>query len=183
MNQLTKEAETKIKEIGQYLFSSSYPKTALTSVFKKFGGDKDTIKALAVLEHGKLIRLDRSLGSSAYLASLVILDDKGKDIRHEMIYDNYGSDLFGNWFYESDEKTFCYDHIKEDNYKPGCEKCSKQLADRICVNHNQSMLLCLECREATKKIKGLISKDESEEFINISIREHKKRILKQRGIN
>lgn len=180
--QITKQTEAKVKSIGEYLFSNIYPATAITNLFDKFGNNDETIKALAILESGKMIRLDKSLGDKASLMSFHLLDDKGNDIKNEMVDSYFGSDTYGNWFYDS-KREYCYEHL--DQPLPlwnDCIKCFKEKASWICVSHNQSMVFCNKCKEITKSIKQDITKEMDEQFINELCKEHDKLVLRRRGL-
>jgi hypothetical protein len=180
--QITKQTEAKVKSIGEYLFSNIYPAIAITNVFEKFGNDDETIKALAILESSKMIRLDKSLGNHASLMSFHILDSKGNDIPHEMVDSYFQSDTYGNWFYDR-KREYCYEHL--DKPLPlwnSCLKCFKEKASWICVAHNQSMVFCLKCRIITLGIKQDITKEMDEQFINELCKAHDKDVLRRRGL-
>lgn len=178
---ITPKTEQKVKEIADYLFRNNYPHTGVLDVFEKFGNDEDTIRALAVLESGNLIRIDKHLGDHVSLWSFVIRDKDGKDIQHEMIMDDYNSDVFGNWFYDTG-RTYCYEHLGDDLPDPNCMKCVLEDSSRRCVAHNQSMTFCKKCRDITKKYKELTPKEKSEEFINLCCKMHNEQLILRKGL-
>ena len=167
-----------VKEIGEFLFKRSYPKTSLTQIFKKFPEMDETCRALAILEGGGMIRLNHNKGESIFLANVEILDSKGEPIRHAVIQDNPDSPVFGNWFY--DASGFCINH---DLANENCLKCQQVENSRICVNHKRVISKCDRCKEATRQYKILICDELShEDFINLSIQQHKKMMLEMRGL-
>lgn len=177
--------EKKVKEIADYLFRNDYPRTGIIHVFEKFGGNNTTYEALAILCTGKMIRIDKSLGDSAYLTSLQLLDDKGQDIKHE-ICDTYpNSDTFGNWFYETKGASFsCFEEHEKGLWDFNCEKCKTEKASWICVSHNQSMLTCKQCRQTTQKYKKFIDDNKMpiDDFIKVLMDEHKNYLIKRKGM-
>lgn len=184
--QLNPITEKKVKEIADFLFRNDYPRMGIIHVFDKFGGDKTTCEALAILCSGNMIRVDKSLGDSAYLTSIQLLDDRGQDIRHEVCDTYPNSDTFGNWFYETlrPSETCFEEHNKLGLWDYDCKKCQLEKASWMCVSHNQSMSTCQECRQTTLKFNESMKEGNmsTDDFIKILMSEHKNYLIKRKGL-
>lgn len=193
MNQkLSIQDETRLKEISEYLFKRSHPRSSLVDVLKKWGMDKEeyikTCKALSILEGGKMIKttIDKE---HPYLSEIQLLDDKGQEIPSESCDTFENSDTFGCWIkeYRTDKKITCFKHLEESlNQKvpmiKDCDKCLASWANSRCLAHNQSIVFCAKCHEHSKKLRSLICEDFTfDQCVDLLMNEHKKDLIKRRG--
>lgn len=156
---LSKQAENISREVLDIMtkrhYSSISAMDLMRSLIKKYN-ETDTCQALAFLCAGKLIRLNDSMGKSSYLKYFELLDENGEPIKNTMI-GVYHDDLsFGIVYYDPrsifNKSTYCHDHLDQQVEQtksiidPECEKCFKERAERICLEHNQSLEFCQLCK-------------------------------------
>lgn len=128
----------------------------LMSDLMKRHEEMDVCKALSFLGSNKLINLNSSIGTHATLQYFELLDEDGTPIKNTMIGDESDPEDFGIVYYYPKDKlgysTTCFEHLDEQVEKhkmkvaPECLKCFQESAERICLEHNQSLEFCKLCR-------------------------------------
>lgn len=171
----------RIKEISEDILKSmlkrSYPAVDASHYFKKYADgktpDPQFMHALAMMDHGKIIRMDTT--KKPFSVTFVLLEN-GKPKMHHMIDDDYGSNTFGSMIndpYEGIHKRqTCYKHL-EEGLIPGCEKCLLEKNSQICMKHNNILSECVKCQESTSIIKKDIKEDDAPEFIKMVLETYK----------
>lgn len=173
----------KIKEISEYIVNSmldrSYPAVNAMHYFEKYGVNKELdpqfMHAVAMMEKGGILRLDRD-DKIASNSAFVLLDDDGQVKMHHMIDDEYESDTFGALFndpYEGPHKRqTCYKHL-ENGFTEGCEKCILERDSQICMNHGNVLSECVECKISSELLRGVTPKDKAPEIITAILKKYK----------
>lgn len=174
----------RIKEISEYITKSmldrSYPAVNVMHYFEKYSINKELdpqfMHALAMMEKGGIIRLDKD-DKIASNSAFVLLDEDGQVKMHHMIDDDYGSNTFGvmmNDPYEGElKRQTCYKHL-ENGYTEGCEKCELEKNSQICMEHNTILSECEKCQHKSALIKETVNKSEAEKYINAKLQIYKK---------
>ncbi len=161
----------RVKEISEYIIKSmlkrSYPSVSIMHYFEKYTTNKKIdpqfMHALAMMEKGEILRLDKDEKIASNSAFVLI--ENGKAKMHHMIDDESKSPTFGQMFndpYEGPKKrVHCFKHIM--NSDENCEKCKLETNSMICMNHGNVLSKCEACLELSKNIKkGLTDKDAPE---------------------
>lgn len=185
--QITKEDEKQFRKIADYLFKREYPSVSFMGLVNKFGNTQSTMKALAMLQSGNMIKLNKDKHVS--LTSIQILDQHGKEIPNEMIDTYPTSETCFIWFkdYQSEDRKHCFDHletiVKEKiPYVKDCPKCLNEWGSHRCLAHNQSLIFCEQCKQQSKKLRALVCNELTfEQMERLVIDEHKKDLRKRRG--
>ncbi len=174
----------RIKEISEYITKSmldrSYPAVNVMHYFEKYSINKELdpqfMHALAMMEKGGIIRLDKD-DKIASNSAFVLLDEDGQVKMHHMIDDDYGSNTFGammNDPYEGElKRQTCYKHL-ENGYTEGCEKCELEKNSQICMEHGNVLSDCVECKISSELLKGVTRKDKAQEAITKILKVYKK---------
>ena len=180
------EMEKMSKKIISYMIERS-PSTNAAKLMEKFSPEFKETKQLdpvfahsmAMLEQGKLIRLDNK-HKLASLASFVLLDDKGEPIPYETIDNEYSSPTFGNWIstpYEQVLNPMCYDHHDKGFPVKDCAECEKQIIGTKCQEHDNPLRRCAECTAFTTLLKMVIDEPHAERWIHEAIKSRKAKNL------
>ena len=127
---------------------------------KKRGYSKNNIiKALALMGSGGLIQIDENPTKHVSTQSITLLDENKEPIKNTMIACYEDDPLFGIIYYDPQsiikdykKRVTCWDHIDEQVKQKKliidstCKKCFEESAQRICLEHNQSLPFCELCR-------------------------------------
>lgn len=171
----------RIKEISEDILKSmlkrSYPAVDATHFFKKYTDGKNPdhqfMHALAMMDQGGILRIDKK--DKPFSVSFVLMED-GKPKMHHMIDDEYGSNTFGSMIndpYEGDKKRiFCYSHL-ENGYTKGCEKCELEVNSQICMQHENVLSKCVECKVSSELLKGVTPEEQAPEVITAILKKYK----------
>ena len=178
---ITKSIEDLAQDILKHMMKRHYSKYGVMSLFSSFEKypKDDFLKALAFLCTEKFIaHIDKEKHVS--LQYFQLLDESGKPIKDTMINDAWNSDTFGQLFYRPEKETTCFKHLEESVNQSAlivdldCQDCFKSEAERICLDHNQSLIFCQACRHAGALNKKLAVKIGKNNFIDEKIAKHNK---------
>lgn len=182
--QISVQDPKRIKEISEDIIKSmlkrSYPAVDATHFFKKYANgktpDHQFMHALAMMDQGGILRIDKK--DKPFSVTFVLMED-GKPKMHHMIDDDYGSDTFGSMFndpYEGDKKRIhCFRHIMNDEKakNPDCEKCKLEVNSQICMQHENVLSECVECKVSSELLKGVTPEDKAPEIITAILKKYK----------
>src|SRR3990167_2313559 len=127
-------------DILNMMLSRHYPKTSVIDVMTFLPNQNDTLKAVCFLTVHKFIRIDESMGNHVSLKSFVLLDDKGQDLKHELIDSLYESKTFG-CFMKDENRTYAKcDHLIPD--QENCSECRIEDDSQICAYHDTQLNKC-----------------------------------------
>lgn len=179
---IEKPDPVRIKEISDDIIKSmlerSYPVVNATHYFEKYSNNgkpqHQFSHALQMMTQGGILRMDTK--DKPFSVTFVLMED-GKPKMHHMIDDEYESETFGQMFndpYEGDKKRqTCYKHLSE-GFTEGCEKCVLERDSQICMNHDNVLSSCVECKSISSSLKEGLDKTDSEEIITAILKVHKK---------
>lgn len=176
--------DKRIKEISEDILKSmlkrSYPAVDATHFFKKYANgktpDPQFMHALAMMDKGGILRIDHT--KKPFSVTFVLMEDN-KPKMHHMIDDDYGSKTFGSMFndpYEGDKKRIhCFRHIMNDEKakNPDCEKCKLEVNSQICMQHENVLSKCVECKVSSELLRGVTPKDKAQEVITAILKKYK----------
>lgn len=164
---LTKKDEDCSRRILDVMTKRHYPTFGIVQIFdimKKEGFSQDNIiKALALMGQGGLIQIDKNITDHVSTQTITLLDDDGQPIKHTMIACYPDDPCFGVIYYDPSsiikdckKRITCWDHIDTQVEQtkliidPTCKKCFEESAQRICLEHKQSLPFCELCRMRAK---------------------------------
>jgi hypothetical protein len=182
--QISAQDPSKIKEISEDIIKSmlkrSYPAVNATHYFKKYADgntpDHQFMHSIAMMEEGGLIRMDHK--KDPFSVTFVLMEN-GKPKMHHMIDDDYKSDTYGSMMndpYEGDKKrVHCFRHIMNDEKAkhPDCEKCKLEENSMICMQHENILSKCVECKKSSALLKAVTPKDKAPEVITAILKKYK----------
>ncbi len=179
--QISAQDPERIKEISEDIIKSmlkrSYPAVDATHFFKKYANgktpDHQFMHALAMMDQGGILRIDKK--DKPFSVTFVLMED-GKPKMHHMIDDDFDSKTFGSMMndpYEGAKKRqTCYKHL-ENGYTPGCEKCELEKNTQICMQHENVLSECVECKISSELLRGVTPKDKAAEVITAILKKYK----------
>ena len=158
-----KESEKISKEVLDIITKnhrSRFCAVSLMEILMKTHSEKEVCKALAFMCSEKLLDLTKKF-KGTYGQYFELLDEDGKQIKNTMIGCYHDDQSFGIIYYKpSDifEKTIdCHEHLEEQVKQTKsiidekCAKCFEERAQRICLEHNQSLEFCEKCQKQAEE--------------------------------